>query len=135
LVAVDFQDNGAGAMAVQEPGLVQAFTSLHARMWHQGSRWDELGASAAPDLIDVLGELLSGGTDEASAQRLHVSLRTYRRKVQELLDLLGTRSRFEAGAIAEQRRYLDLVRPESRPVPATSDPYVEALAQVRSLQS
>jgi hypothetical protein len=69
------------------------------------------------DLADVLAQLLAGHTDEAAAQHLHISLRTYRRRVQELLTSLGTQSRFQAGAMAEARGYLDLVR---EPLPERS---------------
>ena len=134
LIAHDFADSTVGAIAVREPGLIAALTELHACLWHQGSRWDQ-GGGPSVDLADVLAEMLDGGTDEASAQDLNVSLRTYRRKVQELLGLLGAQTRFQAGAIAEQRRYLDLVRPGSRPLAATPDPYLEALSQVRYVPS
>lgn len=133
LVASTFDDSRAGATAVEEPGLVRALTELHARMWRHGRKWEH-PAQPSVDLADVLEELLQGSTDEASAERLHVSLRTYRRKVKDLLDLLGTQSRFQAGAVAEHRRYLDLVRPTNRPFAATPDAYGEALAQVRSPQ-
>lgn len=134
LVSADFDDSAAGAIAIREPELVSALTSLHARIWQGGRKWHALGRGGV-DLSDVLGELLMGSTDEASAERLHVSLRTYRRKVRELLELLGASSRFQAGAIAEQRRYLDLVRPESRPLDVVSDPYEAALDEVRLASS
>jgi hypothetical protein len=130
LVAADFDNNLVGAIALSEPDLLTSLTELHARLWRHGRKW-EGAARSRVDLADVLADVLAGGTDEVSAQRLHVSLRTYRRKVQELVDLLGTESRFQAGAVAEQRRYLELVRPETRPLAATPDPYLEALAQVR----
>lgn len=133
LIAADYYDSGAGAIAVLEPDLIASLASLHARLWQEGQKWG--GAGSGVDLADVLGELLAGSTDEASAERLHVSLRTYRRKVRELLDLLGVQSRFQAGAVANERRYLDLVRPENRPVAATSNPYEEALDAVRSSAS
>jgi hypothetical protein len=45
----------------------------------------------------VLKALGSGLTDEAAARRLGMSLRTYRRRVAELLAALGASSRFQAG--------------------------------------
>jgi hypothetical protein len=131
MVAADFDRSKAGALAVREPDLLASLTLLHARYWQQGDKWEDGGRSGV-DLAEVLAELLAGGTDESSAQHLHVSLRTYRRKVQELLELLGVQSRFQAGAVAEQRRYLDLVRRGTRPLAATPNPYVEALLRVRS---
>jgi hypothetical protein len=131
MIAADFDASTGGAIAVREPELIATLTDLHARLWQQGRKWEGASRSGI-DLADVLAELLAGGTDESSAQRLHTSLRTYRRMVQELLGLLGTHSRFQAGAVAQERRYLDLVRPGSRPLAAAPDPYAEALSGVRS---
>jgi hypothetical protein len=136
LLPRDFDDNQAGALAIREPSLVASFVALHARLWRGGSRWNPRLSglrSTGVDLADVLAQLLAGHTDEAAAQHLHISLRTYRRRVQELLTLLGTQSRFQAGAIASERRFVDLVRPPSWPEPAAQDPVVDALARVRSL--
>ena len=98
-----------------EPELVHTLVTLHSRLWRRGERWDGARPTRGVevDLTDVLAELLAGATDESASHRLNVSLRTYRRRVQDLLHLLGTSSRFEAGAIAQERGYLDLVRPEN----------------------
>jgi DNA-binding NarL/FixJ family response regulator len=48
----------------------------------------------------VLRALGSGITDEAAARELGMSLRTYRRRVAELLDGLDASSRFQAGVRA-----------------------------------
>ncbi|MEU5870939.1 DNA-binding response regulator [Glycomyces sp. NPDC047369] len=53
-----------------------------------------------PRAKDVLSALGSGVTDEAAARRLGMSLRTYRRRVAELLAALGAESRFQAGVRA-----------------------------------
>lgn len=116
LLPRDFDDNQAGAVAIREPGLLATLASLHARRWRQGQKWAERGTGArgaTVDLMDVLEQLLNGATDQTAAERLHVSLRTYRRKVQELLGLLGAHSRFQAGVIAEKRHYIELVRAPS----------------------
>ncbi|GAA3430833.1 helix-turn-helix transcriptional regulator [Kutzneria kofuensis] len=46
---------------------------------------------------EVAKMLGSGLTDEASARKLGLSLRTYRRRVAELMELLEADSRFQAG--------------------------------------
>ena len=52
--------------------------------------------------------LLAGGlTDEMIARRLGVSVRTARRAASDLLSRLGARSRFQAGARAVAREWLD----------------------------
>jgi len=45
----------------------------------------------------ILNALGSGLTDESAARRLGVSLRTYRRRVAELMETLEADSRFQAG--------------------------------------
>jgi DNA-binding NarL/FixJ family response regulator len=45
----------------------------------------------------ILEALGSGLTDEAAAKRIGVSLRTYRRRVAELMARLEAGSRFQAG--------------------------------------
>jgi hypothetical protein len=118
MVARDFDNNAAGAYAVSEPSLVRALVRLHARMWRHGNRWNgglqPTDRENNVDLADVLGELLDGSTDEAGTQRLHISLRTYRRRVHELLRQMGAASRFQAGVIAQERHYIDLVRDRDR---------------------
>jgi DNA-binding NarL/FixJ family response regulator len=49
---------------------------------------------SARDVLRALGE---GLTDEAASRRLGVSLRTYRRRVADLLMTLEAGSRFQAG--------------------------------------
>jgi hypothetical protein len=49
---------------------------------------------------EILGALRDGLTDEAAARRLGLSVRTYRRRVAELMVRLDARSRFQAGARA-----------------------------------
>ena len=44
--------------------------------------------------------LTTGLTDEAAARRMGMSLRTYRRRVAELMRLLEAESRFQAGVRA-----------------------------------
>jgi hypothetical protein len=48
----------------------------------------------------ILRALGAGLTDEAAARRIGVSLRTYRRRVAELMTQLEAQSRFQAGARA-----------------------------------
>jgi DNA-binding NarL/FixJ family response regulator len=54
-------------------------------------------ASEAQEILRALG---AGLTDEAAARRLGTSLRTYRRRVAELMAALEADSRFQAGVRA-----------------------------------
>jgi hypothetical protein len=65
---------------------------------------------SAPPVIDeqgmaILRHLASGQKDETAARSMGVSVRTYRRRVAELMALLGAESRFQAG---ERARTLGL---------------------------
>jgi DNA-binding NarL/FixJ family response regulator len=51
----------------------------------------------APEAREILRTLGAGLTDEAAARRLGTSLRTYRRRVAELMAALEAGSRFQAG--------------------------------------
>ena len=54
----------------------------------------------APEAREILRALGAGLTDEAAARRLGTSLRTYRRRVAELMAALDAGSRFQAGVRA-----------------------------------
>lgn len=63
-------------------------------------------ADATAELNDdeVVRALRSGQTDDVAARELGLSVRTYRRRVSELMRTLGARSRFEAGYLARGAR-------------------------------
>ncbi|MFF0156905.1 DNA-binding response regulator [Streptomyces sp. NPDC005263] len=84
-----------------EPALVSGAYALFEAAWETAT---DLAAFLAPGRphIDaqaraVLRTLGSGMTDMAAARELGMSLRTYRRRVAELLVVLGADSRFQAG--------------------------------------
>ncbi|GGR46534.1 helix-turn-helix transcriptional regulator [Streptomyces roseolus] len=66
-----------------------------------------------PQERETLRLLEHGHTDETIAKRLGVSTRTTRRTVAGIMDMLGARSRFQAGATASQRGWLSA--PEHAP--------------------
>ncbi|MGW2380178.1 DNA-binding response regulator [Streptomyces sp. NPDC001658] len=87
-----------------EPALVSGAYALFEAAWETAT---DLAAFFAADrpLIgararEVLYALGSGVTDVVAARELGVSLRTYRRRVAELLVTLGAESRFQAGVRA-----------------------------------
>jgi DNA-binding NarL/FixJ family response regulator len=53
----------------------------------------------APQILDLLA---TGCKDETAARTLGLGLRTYRRRVAELMTALGAASRFQAGARARE---------------------------------
>ena len=86
------------------PALVGGVYSLFNAAWEAAT---DLGAylrgevpDLAPEAREVLRALGAGLTDEAAARRLGTSLRTYRRRVAELMAALEAGSRFQAGVRA-----------------------------------
>jgi len=86
------------------PVLVGGVYSLFTAAWEAAI---DLGAclrgevpELAPEDREILRALGAGLTDEAAARRLGTSLRTYRRRVAELMAALEVGSRFQAGVRA-----------------------------------
>ncbi|WP_290058010.1 DNA-binding response regulator [Amycolatopsis solani] len=103
IVAGDEVGGVRGYTVVSNPGLVQGIQSLFEAAWAGATdlesyqaRFTELGAR------EILEQLASGCKDETAARALGVGLRTYRRRVAELMDILGASSRFQAGARARE---------------------------------
>ena len=103
IVAGDRVGDVRGYTVITNPDLVQGIQSLFEAAWHGATdlasyraRFTELGAR------EILEQLASGCKDETAARALGVGLRTYRRRVAELMDLLGASSRFQAGARARE---------------------------------
>jgi hypothetical protein len=68
-------------------------------------------------LRPVLEQLLAGTTDDVACRQLHLSPRTFSRRVAELLECLEVRSRFQAGVEAVQRGLLYRTGPMQAPGP------------------
>ncbi|MEV5745726.1 DNA-binding response regulator [Microbispora rosea] len=83
------------------PTLVNGVYSLFAAAWDAATELTAYLRGDAPHLDDdsraVLRALGAGYTDETAARHLGLSLRTYRRRVAELMDTLEADSRFQAG--------------------------------------
>ncbi|MFC5152649.1 transcriptional regulator [Streptomyces amakusaensis] len=97
---------GWNASLVHARPVLEALHGLFLSAWRHGTvprdRID-LGSADRPDLAAaILERLNAGGTDEAAARELGVSVRTYRRYVAGILDALGTKSRFQAGVLAAE---------------------------------
>jgi DNA-binding NarL/FixJ family response regulator len=86
------------------PVLVGGVCALFTAAWQAAT---DLGSylrgevpELAPEAQEILRALGAGLTDEAAARRLGTSLRTYRRRVAELMAALEADSRFQAGVRA-----------------------------------
>ena len=87
------------AVILQPCGLFDAYAVLFERLWERA-----LPVHSPPTDTDALvALLLSGLTDQAIARQLGVSPRTAQRKIAALMQELGARTRFQAGAQAAIR--------------------------------
>jgi hypothetical protein len=90
---------------VTVPEVVQGVSSLYMAAWRSATgldTWDRRVAELremAPRILEVLA---SGCKDETAARTLGLSVRTYRRRVAELMSALGAESRFQAGVRARE---------------------------------
>jgi DNA-binding NarL/FixJ family response regulator len=103
ILAGDLLDGRRSYGVTTEPAVVQNVMSLFDAAWRAGvdlsvyeAQHAELG-TVAPRVLELLA---SGCKDETAARTLGLGVRTYRRRVAELMDALGAESRFQAGARA-----------------------------------
>jgi DNA-binding NarL/FixJ family response regulator len=84
------------------PALVAGIAALFQAAWEAATDFGAYLTTQAPVRLDhssreILRLLSLGMTDEAAARRLGLSLRTYRRRVADLMATLEAGSRFQAG--------------------------------------
>lgn len=95
---------GAEASVIRAPGVVRALHDIMMTAWHRAAplvKYQQLQECLNGDRGTRILQLLGDGcTDEAAARELDMSVRTYRRRVAEIMRLLGARSRFQAGVHA-----------------------------------
>ncbi|MFD9893554.1 hypothetical protein ACFWY9_29775 [Amycolatopsis sp. NPDC059027] len=97
----------AGAVLVRNPMVVARVHEMFEHQWETATSEvagaDGRGEVASSELRTAIGEMLASGcTDEVSARRLGMSVRTYRRHVATLMNELGARTRFQAGLRARE---------------------------------
>lgn len=91
---------------VRSPSVVQGVRSLFWATWDTSVDLADYRRDRPPALSEesrLILRLLGGGLkDEAAARQVGMSLRTYRRRVAEILTLLDADSRFQAGLRAHE---------------------------------
>jgi DNA-binding NarL/FixJ family response regulator len=103
ILAGDVVDGVRTFTVVTSPDLVRGIASLFDVAWRAAVTLDvhdRQMAELRPLAPRIIGALHAGWKDETAARALGLSLRTYRRRVAELMDALGATSRFQAGARA-----------------------------------
>lgn len=105
ILAGDKQSGVFSYGIVTRPEVVQSVTSLFNAAWRAAMELDVFEMhfaelrTLAPRILDML---TSGCKDETAARALGLGLRTYRRRVAELMTALGATSRFQAGVRARE---------------------------------
>ncbi|MFD5319116.1 helix-turn-helix transcriptional regulator [Streptomyces sp. NPDC127098] len=94
-----------GALIVTEPGIVASVASLFERAWAQAEPHPR-PAGLPETERRVLAAMCSGSLDETGARAVGVSVRTYRRRVAELMRQLGAGSRAQAALLARERGWI-----------------------------
>ncbi|WP_190813439.1 DUF6879 family protein [Saccharopolyspora pogona] len=93
--------------ATTAPTLIDGVHALFGATWHAATPLADYLRQDLPRIDStgrsILHSLGAGLTDEAAARQIGVSLRTYRRRVAEMMTVLDASSRFQAGARAGDR--------------------------------
>jgi sugar-specific transcriptional regulator TrmB/DNA-binding CsgD family transcriptional regulator len=112
----DDQQAAHSAVVVHRSTLLDALISLFETVWRSASplRWtgEELERPVADERLtgfdaEILSLLSAGLKDETVARQLGLSLRTLQRRLRELFDGFGARTRFQAGFAVSRDRVLD----------------------------
>ncbi|WP_219825798.1 helix-turn-helix domain-containing protein [Nonomuraea typhae] len=111
LVPVNPEEETRGAVLVRGTGIVNALCEHFESVWEHAAELGvaqprRQGEELTAQQLAVLRLLADGHTDETIARRLGVSIRTTRRITAELMQILGARSRFQAGVRATERGVL-----------------------------
>ncbi|MEV0379407.1 LuxR C-terminal-related transcriptional regulator [Nonomuraea sp. NPDC050643] len=106
-LGTDASAHADSAVIVHSSTLLDALVALFEVLWRsalplplKAPGGDSTAGLPDPELFTLLA---AGLKDEAVARQLGVSLRTVHRRVSELMDLLGARTRFQAGLLAARR--------------------------------
>lgn len=105
-----------GALFLHESSLLSALYDLFERLWHSSRPLQVPGLETADTSIDeelesmdarILLLLRGGMKDQTIATQLDLAISTVERRVRKLMDRLGARSRFQAGAEATRRGWIE----------------------------
>ncbi|MFE5307111.1 DNA-binding response regulator [Isoptericola sp. NPDC056578] len=105
ILAGDLQAGRRSYSVITQPEAVQGVTSLFDAAWRSATDLAVFDAgiaeirAIAPQVLDLLGQ---GVKDETAARAMGMGVRTYRRRVAELMAALGAGSRFQAGVRARE---------------------------------
>jgi DNA-binding CsgD family transcriptional regulator len=108
MIPLDSDTGTARAALVHPSVLLQALTIVFESCWRRATPLD--AAPGEPEISDedrqLLALLAAGVKDDAIGRQLGLSVRTMRRRVRRLLDLLDAQTRFQAGMQATRRGWI-----------------------------
>jgi DNA-binding CsgD family transcriptional regulator len=104
-----------GAIVLREPSVVDYLYRALELVWASSlplardpSEVPGYGAAAGDEVKRaIMRQLCAGAKDDFIARRLSMSVRTCRRHIAEIMEMLGADSRFQAGALAVRHGLLD----------------------------
>ena len=114
LVPMDTNDTSRGALLAHRSGLVSNIIALFERIWDQaedlaratGRREGPADEGLSETEQRVLISMCTGGKDETGARELGMSVRTYRRHIADLMQMLGAGGRAQAALLARERGWI-----------------------------
>ncbi|MFE9649603.1 helix-turn-helix transcriptional regulator [Streptomyces sp. NPDC006365] len=114
LVPLDPQITSRGALLAHKSGIVANIIALFEKIWDEAEDLTQADSADGGDVGSGLSEIeqrvlllmCSVGKDEAGARELGVSVRTYRRYVADLMEMLGAASRAQAALLARERGWI-----------------------------
>ncbi|MDN3297732.1 helix-turn-helix transcriptional regulator [Streptomyces ficellus] len=112
LVPADPDDTTRGALLAREDGLVANVLALFEKIWSEAEplppQDDDGGATDHPTELEqrVLASMCRVSKDEIGARELGISVRTYRRHIADLMQLLGAAGRPQAALLARERGWI-----------------------------
>lgn len=113
LLPMDLEHTESPCLLVRSSALLNALYALFELLWNQSTPVT-LGQSGDLKIIpatdglsrkaeDLIPHLITGMNDKSIAGAAEISMRTLRRRIGELMNHLGARSRFQAGWLAALR--------------------------------
>ncbi|WP_424217584.1 LuxR C-terminal-related transcriptional regulator (plasmid) [Streptomyces sp. BI20] len=94
-----------GAVVIRDPSTVAYLCGVFDHSWTLAAPYEvTVGGAPLDEIKEAIIRLLSEGMkDEMIARRLGMSLRTCRKHIAEVMEVLGANSRFQAGYLARAR--------------------------------
>ncbi|MER8231132.1 LuxR C-terminal-related transcriptional regulator [Streptomyces sp. NPDC101490] len=105
LIPLSLEDSAQGALIIEEPAVVSVLCALFDMVWATAAPLGEAvptGEDLSAQERELLRLLAQGLTDEGVARKLGVSIRTERRMVTKVSEVLGAQSRFQLGQRAAE---------------------------------